>query len=132
MGTSRKEAVRQCGRWLLLACWIGVILAIGGTTAFAETGAIVRWLLRKSVHILEYGVLGFLLWWTTADRTRDRGRWQVSFGVAMAIVIAGLDEWRQTRIAGRAGELADVGLDAVGGTLGVAVAWLWHNAPKGQ
>jgi VanZ family protein len=126
--------------WLAVALWTGVVLGLGGD-AFAQDSTsryllpLLRWLLpgaepatlagllgaiRKSAHVFEYAVLGFLGW--RAVRFSIRAPLAVRVGAALALVcaVAALDEARQARSELRSGRVADVGIDLAGGLAGVA------------
>ena len=72
---------------------------------------------RKLAHLTGYGILGALGF--RAARAEQRGftiRWAIS-GIAIAIVIASIDEWHQTFVPSRGGSAQDVLLDACGATI---------------
>ncbi len=81
--------------------------------------------IRKTAHFVEYAVLGGLLFGCYAVYARGfKGSLLPLLGVLLFPV---LDEWLQTRVAGRAGMLADVLLDIGGGLFGlilVALPWV--------
>jgi VanZ family protein len=73
---------------------------------------------RKSAHLVEYGILGALNF--RALRRDSTRRWSLAWAllaVAFATSIAGIDEWHQTFIPSRTGTPQDVLLDAYGATL---------------
>lgn len=53
-------------------------------------------------------------------------RWS-AIAVALVAVIASLDEWHQSYVPGRTGELRDVGLDLVGATLAQVLIRVRHR-----
>lgn len=87
--------------------------------------------LRKAGHFLGYAVLSLLMyraWWATlAMRARQSdclswrdmfSRWSARaalLAVLITAAVAGLDEWHQTMLAGRTGNLGDVMLDSLAG-----------------
>ena len=75
---------------------------------------------RKLAHFVEYFILGGLLWldW------RLLGRGPVLLPLGAGLVFAAGDEYLQTFIPGRSGELADVLLDFSGVALATALLWL--------
>jgi VanZ family protein len=76
--------------------------------------------LRKLVHMTEYGLLGFL-WW------RALGFAHPLPPVVIAIAYAASDEFHQTFVDGRHGTPWDVAIDALGvGLAGLAVV-VWHR-----
>ncbi len=95
-------------RWLLPG-------ATAATIELLHTG------IRKTAHLTEYGVLALL--WYRAFR-QSGGGWQLRGALrAFAIVVACalVDEFHQLFVPSRGASLADVGLDSLGGALGLAV-----------
>lgn len=75
-------------------------------------------IIRKGGHLFEYGILGGL--WFRAVRRGRTPRWRTSWAataVALSMVIAGIDEWRQTFVPSRTGAVSDVLLDTVGASI---------------
>jgi hypothetical protein len=117
----------------LLALLLGRLLLAGRCSRRARwtlpaaglAGAGVLWWLRgnpvEQVHLLEYGLLGFL----GLRAARDGGfpaRWRLSFWGA-AVPLAGLaDELIQGLLPNRVFDWRDVAVNAVSGLLGMAVA----------
>ena len=69
--------------------------------------------IRKTAHLVEYGVLA-ALWFRALTRERVRpapARW-VALGVAIAW--AALDEWIQSNVPSRTGSAVDVAIDTTG------------------
>jgi len=78
---------------------------------------------RKLTHLTGYGILGGLGFRAArADRSGFALRWAIT-GIAIAVVIASIDEWHQTLIPSRGGSVADVLLDAAGATIAQLIAW---------
>lgn len=79
-------------------------------------------------HAIEYGVLGFLL---TRSFLNSVGSAQWIFAAATAFVIAGLfaasDEYHQTFVPGRNGEIVTVFLDMLFSICGTAVYFLMRQ-----
>lgn len=78
----------------------------------------------KVAHVVEYGVLGWLLAGVLNHRARSRSSlWVLLFVLVGALVVGVLDELNQTRIPGRDGSVLDLGADAIGASLG-GLLWL--------
>ena len=88
-------------------------------SAFAH----IHFLVRKSAHLTEYGILGAL--WLRAIRGERRG-WQLRWSaaaVALATVIAIIDETHQSFVASRSGTPVDVVIDCTGAAIAQAISW---------
>jgi VanZ family protein len=134
--------------WLLPPlCWTGLIMYLGGgqwssdeTSSFLgpmlrallpglspEFLGAVHFLIRKTAHLSEYGVLA-VLW-----RRATGGTW---IALALAVLTASVDECRQLFTPGREGSVYDVLLDGTGAAATLALmsalrsrpgkgAWTW-------
>jgi len=120
--------------WLLPLAWMAVILSLSGD-AFRDqaTASVVRplleallpwasahmidglhWLIRKSAHMTEYGILA-ALWFTALTRnTRLPRRGATWAALAVAVAWAAVDELHQATTTTRSGSAGDVGIDAAG------------------
>ncbi len=75
-------------------------------------------IVRKLAHMSIYGVLGMLC--MGALCTHRLGKWKRPLcAFAISAVYAMSDEWHQTMVAGRSGEIRDVCIDSLGALLGV-------------
>ncbi len=109
--------------------WSAVLLLLSGQAGSSSlTSRILGWLLpaanpafdaahsamRKSLHVLGYGLLGYLNF--RAVRGEKRGwtlRWSVT-AVLLAVFIASLDEWHQSFVPGRSSDVIDLVADLCG------------------
>ncbi len=73
---------------------------------------------RKAAHIFLYFILILLLWLALLPLVRG-GKRQVGLAAVLCALLAGLDEYHQTFIPGRSGELRDVCVDLAGAALAV-------------
>jgi VanZ family protein len=88
-----------------------------------------RWdlLLKKTTHVLAYGVLTLL--YVRALRGHERrasqtgDTWIHLVSAAMALLYAVSDEYHQTFVPGRHGTLADVAIDGIGVIGALLLAW---------
>jgi VanZ family protein len=124
-------------RWLPVALWIAVILALGQGSFSAEAtrsslAPFLRLLgfgpeaietthvvLRKGAHVGEFGVLGALT--GRALAAGPPGAF-VTRAALLALGVAALDEGLQARRPARTGSPLDVALDLAGAGLGIALA----------
>jgi VanZ family protein len=87
--------------------------------------SLVDLLLKKGLHALAYAILAGL-WWralVAADLRRPL-RW----AFLLALFYAASDEWHQTFVPGRSGQISDVLIDALGAL--AASLWLYRKAPR--
>ena len=125
-GLRRAELIRY---WLPALIWSAVLLAISGragsgtvTAGFLEWFIpashpyfeLVHFIVRKSLHLSGYGLLGYLDFRAVrGPRTGWTLRWS-AIAVVLAVVIASLDEWHQSHVPGRTGVGSDVVIDCCG------------------
>lgn len=83
-------------------------------------------IVRKGAHMAEYAILGFLLVGALEIRHLFI-LWLVAW--MLAIAYAGTDEFHQTFVPGRSGELRDVCVDGAGALIGVSVK-IWIEKMK--
>ena len=84
----------------------------------AETLNTTHGLIRKSAHVVEYFVLGLLLFRafrSDSSQPWDR-RWTI-YTVIVVFLYAMSDEFHQTSVTSRSTSVFDVGLDTCGGVL---------------
>ena len=98
---------------LLLAVCIPLGLYIGGAQPVAV--GLFPWPWSKVVHGLTFGVLAAAMGYASGLR----GWRMVAVGFCGSVCVGALDEWHQTTLPGRHGQLSDVGFDAMGAAVGV-------------
>ena len=97
---------------------IGPILHLIFPSLSAETLDMIHGLIRKSAHVVEYFVLGLLLFRafrSDSSQTWDR-RWTI-YTVIVVFLYAMSDEFHQISVTSRSSSIFDVGLDTAGGVL---------------
>lgn len=90
------------------------ILPASVTPSLFET---IHFAVRKASHIIEYGILGWLLF--RAIRGERKGwswRWALA-AIAIAAVYAMTDEWHQSFVPSRTASAVDVMIDTIGATV---------------
>jgi VanZ family protein len=97
--------------WVPVVVWAAVIFAFSSVPSLGTGLGTWDLFLRKVAHVTEYAVLGALL----ARALNDLGAF------AAGVAYAATDEIHQTFVAGRAGRVGDVAIDAVGVLLGILV-----------
>lgn len=86
----------------------------------------ITFMLRKSSHFIAYLILGVLIFRSTPTPSINHGL--VSFG--LSILYAGSDEFHQTFILGRSGEVRDVFIDGLGALTGIALYYIYCQFKK--
>ncbi|MDP9378425.1 MAG: VanZ family protein [Actinomycetota bacterium] len=81
--------------------------------------------LRKCAHMLEFGLLWFLLW-------RALGYGHLLATVALALAYAASDELHQSFVDGRVGSPFDVAIDAAGVGIAGALSAAWLSRRRSQ
>ena len=124
--------------WLSVILWMGVMFWVStGTFSSEHTSRFIvpllhflfPWLLpqdvdmmheltRKTGHVIEYFILGLLLFRAfRSDSSQGwRPRWAI-YTVIGVIIYAVSDEFHQLFVAARGASLVDVGIDSAGGIL---------------
>ena len=102
-------AARVANVWVPVVAWAAAIFALSSVPVLDSGLGVWDLLLRKAAHVTEYAVLGALL----VRAVRELPAFVA--GVAYAVT----DELHQTVVAGRAGALLDVAVDATGVLLGI-------------
>jgi hypothetical protein len=102
-------------RWLLTACWAGVIFYVSSRPGSTLPGGY-----SVQGHLFEYFILGALLVWALAEERPSRST------IALAIVLASLygvsDEIHQQFVVLRTPDVLDWVVDTVGATAGALAA----------
>jgi VanZ family protein len=83
--------------------------------------------LRKTGHVVGYGILALLLlrgWRATLARTRGWNRRPAIFAWLATALVAAMDEWHQSFLPSRHGSVRDVALDSVAALGFLLVAYL--------
>jgi VanZ family protein len=85
-------------------------------------------LFRKTCHLGEYAILGWLVWRAVRKPAKPGARpWNwVEAGFALTVVFAyaASDEFHQVFIPNRTALVSDVCIDTVGGAIGLMLLWL--------
>jgi VanZ family protein len=94
----------------------------------------IDFVLRKSAHVTEFMLLSYL--WAGAlarGENYPAGR-AAAAALVISVVYAATDEYHQTFVPGRSGNVGDVLIDASGASLGAIIAWAGQkkSAPQGM
>lgn len=100
--------------WLMLIVWMGLIFLLSNQPLLPHLPA--GWLdliFKKTAHATAYGIL-FLLWKNALNRHKVPKEWILPLALLLTLGYAISDEWHQTFVAGRHGQMLDVGIDISG------------------
>lgn len=104
--------------------FIGPLIEFFFAGASPETVLLLHGLIRKSAHVIEYGILAAL-----ASRAMlasgvepVRRRW-IALSFATVLVVASIDEFNQSLDPSRTGSVWDMVLDSVAGSVTLAIIW---------
>ena len=116
--------------WLPVIIWAGIIFWLSSIPDL-ESGLEQDFLLRKIAHILEYAILTFLL-----IRALTKERLSiikvVIYSLVFSFFYALTDEYHQTFILGREGNLKDVEIDGIGILLATLLWYYKKQRDKGR
>lgn len=91
----------------------------------------VQLFLRKCGHAMEYALLAMLVWrWLNAGHLGQRRPWPVRLAWsawAIATLYAVTDEWHQSFVPSREGQVTDVLIDSMGAALAIGFLWVWGH-----
>jgi VanZ family protein len=105
---------RYATLWLPVFAWAAVIFTFSSIPSLSTGLGTWDTILRKGAHITEYAVLGALLYRALGIEV---------LALAVGIAYAATDEFHQHFVRGRHASPIDVGIDAVGLSLGMLL-WL--------
>ena len=119
---SPKKLVTRLGPALAVMVMIFAFSSIPKGTLIPDLG-VRDFEIKKSAHILSYGVLANAYLWAITGWHNVR-RTHLVVVILLATLYGVSDEGHQLFVPGRKGTLMDVGIDALGATLGITV-WYW-------
>ncbi|MBI3304752.1 VanZ family protein [Candidatus Parcubacteria bacterium] len=112
---------RRLEAWGLVLLWAGLIFIISSTPD-AHSGLEQDFFLRKVAHMVEFGVLAWLLGRAfKAESVKPKNA--LAGALVFAVIYALSDEWHQTFISGREGAWRDVGFDALGAIVALVAVY---------
>ena len=143
----RQITQRIAWAWLFVTLWVLVIMGFAsdgfsGSSTFRILTPLLRWLdpdigwerireihflVRKLAHTFEYAVLAILGFRAFRITLAVPLVYVALLTLGSVLAVAGLDELRQSWLPTRTGSVADIGLDCVGGVLGVIALIVVHR-----
>jgi VanZ family protein len=127
--------------WMCFVFWVSTE-AFSSQNTFLPVKTILRFLfpkisshevrlihamIRKSGHVIEYFILGLLLFRAFRGPSTTSWKWRWSLFAAIGVVFWAIsDEWHQSFVPTRTASVVDVGMDTAGGILAQFVSALRH------
>jgi VanZ family protein len=111
---------RLLAAWLPAIAWAGLIFVFSAQPNLRFVpDARLDFLVRKAGHMGVFGILALLLWRALGATTAWRRPW--AWALALAVLYAMTDEFHQGFVVGRHPSPVDVGIDAAGALIAIAV-----------
>ena len=123
--TIRSLIKRKLYRWLPPILWMGLLFFSSSRRNLpspVEPDTLAGILFWKTAHVVEYAILGGLLlraFNSGSSPAKREGVW--SWAISSLFGLS--DEYHQTLIPGREGQLVDVAIDSFGALLGLLLTW---------
>jgi len=109
--------------WLPLLAWMGLIFVLSAQPDLPHAlGPWLDTLLKKTGHAFVYGVLAWLYRRALYRHVHASTSFRV-VSIALAVAYALSDEYHQTFVPGRNGNLLDVAVDGVGACAAMLLDW---------
>ncbi len=138
-----KQKLKQVMKWLLLLFWLGFIFSMSsenGDISSHTSSQVFKmlesylpvinqnidfWtlLIRKGAHILEYFILGILIF-EVIKEYRLSNKEILLFSLLLSLLCATMDEIHQLFVVDRAGRIMDVAIDSIGYVLSICLLFL--------
>jgi VanZ family protein len=114
--------------WLPVIFWIGMIFTLSSIPDL-KSGLKEDYILRKIAHMIEFGILTFLLFRAIVSDKSAQGRSAsggkaIIFALIIALFYAFSDEFHQLFVQGRQCSLKDVGIDSIGILIGAGLCYI--------
>jgi hypothetical protein len=135
MGSDRRRPAsvgrRAALAWVPVVAWAGLIFVASAqpNLVFVPDEGL-DFIVRKTGHMVVFGILALLTWRALAATTSLRRPW--AWAIALAVLYAVTDELHQGGVAGRSGSAVDVAIDAAGVVVAVALVGLVATRRRGR
>jgi len=114
--------------WLPVFLWMALIFFMSSQPKANmphHPNNLLDWPLKKSAHILEYGILAILVWRATSSSTgttakRSQAKLQFWLIPLICVLYAATDEYHQAFVNGRSSSVLDVFIDGLGVSIALA------------
>jgi VanZ family protein len=104
--------------WLPVIVWMGVIFTFSSIPNL-KSGLKEDYILRKIAHMIEFGILTFLVFRAISAEKSTQGQSvlggkAIIYSLIIAVFYALTDEYHQSFVFGRQCSFKDVGIDSIG------------------
>jgi VanZ family protein len=113
--TRTESLASRIALWAAPFALMGVIFFLSAQPDLGTDLGTIDLVGRKLVHMAEYALL-FFLWWRALRTVTPRSQ-AIALALAISIGYAVTDEFHQSFVEGRNGNLVDVAIDTVGASL---------------
>lgn len=103
--------------------WLLIYFSEIPVLKFLEEKGILEFIIRKTAHAAEYGILAAFLGITISRSRGWRSRWQIKT-IVLCFLYASTDEFHQLFVPGRSGQIRDVAIDTAGAFCAVLLLWM--------
>lgn len=111
--------------------WIEMLLGFLIPKISSQELGLIHGVIRRAGHVVEYFILGLLLFRTFRGGSISSWNWRWSFFAVMAVVLWAVgDEFHQAFVSTRTASAVDIGIDTAGGILAQFAGALWHRYRK--
>jgi len=119
--------------WLPPIVWMGLIFFLSSFHKLQVSEGIDDFILRKIAHMVEYLILFLLLYRAIKNTTNYSINKNLNFAFLFSMIYAFTDEFHQSFVLGRSGNLRDIAIDIMGIFLGWIFFKKWKkNKTKGE
>ncbi|OGP91183.1 MAG: hypothetical protein A2156_02660 [Deltaproteobacteria bacterium RBG_16_48_10] len=111
--------------------WVETVLRFLDPEISSQDVSLTHGWVRKAGHVMEYFILGLLLFraFRGGSTTSWKWRWSI-FAVIVVFLWATSDELHQSSLPTRTASVIDAGIDSAGGVLAQFVSALWYRYKK--
>ena len=87
--------------------------------------------IRKLAHVIEYMILGILLFRAFRAGSYERRWWRwAGYSLGVVVLYAMIDEFHQLHVPVRTASIVDVGFDTLGGFLGQCISIIYYDRKR--
>jgi VanZ family protein len=110
------------------ASWLELFLSLIIPKISPQEFGLIHTVMRKAGHVIEYFILGLLLFRSFRGDSTSSWNWRWSLFAVMTISLGAIiDEFHQSFVLTRTASAVDVGIDIAGGILAQFIGVLWFR-----